>query len=471
MGKRIDTKGLKFKLWGLFMLFAASIMLALWLLQIVFLQISYQSMKINEIKKIGDSLVREYGQNGFDDFIYKQSFNNGIAVQIFDQDGNPMMIPGRNDFGDMRPPKTDPQTLATLISKLSQSQNGKTSYITSDQRLKGQILAYGAVLSDSSGKKTYLYLTSQIAPIDATTTVLKNQLIMITAISLLLSTVLSLLIASRLARPIIKITHTASRLANGDYGVRFENGNYTEINQLAATLNYATSELSKTEQLRRELIANISHDLRTPLTMVKMYAELIHDVSGTNPEKRNMHTQVIIEEADRLSALITDMLDLSKLQSGTAQIRTAEFDLSEKAGTILNRFHALAERDGYVFNIQCDPNAIVTADAQKIEQVIYNLVSNAVNYTGEDKTIFIRVKKTINRKVRFEVQDTGNGISDEQISQIWERYYKASENHRRAVVGTGLGLSIVKSILEAHHAQYGVESTVGKGSTFWFELE
>ncbi|HEX3026915.1 MAG TPA: HAMP domain-containing sensor histidine kinase, partial [Clostridia bacterium] len=228
-------------------------------------------------------------------------------------------------------------------------------------------------------------------------------------------------------------------------------------------------ELSKTEELRRELIANISHDLRTPLTMVKMYAELIRDVSGDKPEKRNAHTQVIIEESDRLSSLITEVLDLSKLQSGTAQISRKEFDLAEKSRVILNRFQALSERQGYVFSIDCDSDAWVNADEQKIEQVIYNLVSNAVNYTGEDKKVAIRVKKT-GSKVRFSVSDTGKGIPKEECGQIWERYYKAKETHKRAVVGTGLGLSIVKGILDAHNADYGVDSTVGTGSTFWFEL-
>jgi signal transduction histidine kinase len=467
MLKNFDIKGLKFKLWGYFVLFAAAIMLALWLLQIVFLKTYYQSMKTSEIKKIGDSIIAEYGKSDFQDTILKYSYNNGIVVQTFDQNGNPQV--SSNMFGNMDPPHTDPQTLSTLIDKLSQSKDGKTSYITTDSRVNGQILVYGAVLANTSNGPLYLYINSQIAPIDSTTAVLQNQLVIVMIISLLLSFLISLLIASKLSRPITKMTQTAAELASGNYSVYFQTGDYSEINQLAATMNYATTELSKTDELRKELIANISHDLRTPLTMVKMYAELIRDVSGENPEKRYAHTQVIIEESDRLSTLITDMLDLSKLQSGTAQMNLKEFDLGEKSKTILNRFHALTERHGYVFKINCEPDTMVSADEQKIEQVIYNLVGNAVNYTGEDKTVAINVKKS-GSKTRFEVTDSGKGIPEEEQEQIWERYYKAKETHKRAVVGTGLGLSIVKGILEGHHVAYGVESTLGKGSTFWFEL-
>jgi signal transduction histidine kinase len=468
MLKKIDIKGLKFKLWVYFVLFAAVIMVALWLLQIVFLKTYYQSMKTNQIKKIGDTIIAEYDKSDFQDTILKYSYNNGIVVQTFDKYGN--LKVSSNMFGNMGPPHTDPQSLSTLIEKLSQSKDGKTSYITTNRIVKGQILVYGAVLPNTSSGPLYLYINSQIAPVDMTTSVLQEQLVIVMAISLLLSLVISLLIASKLARPITKITQTAAELAGGDYNVVFEAGNYSEVNQLATTLNYATAELSKTDQLRKDLIANISHDLRTPLTMVKMYAELIRDVSGDKPEKRDAHTKVIIEEADRLSVLISDMLDLSKLQSGTTTVNLKDFDLGEKAKTIINRFNVLSEHDGYIFKINCEPNVIVYADEQRIEQVIYNLVSNAVNYTGDDKTVTVNIKKA-SEKVRFEVKDTGHGIPKEEIKQIWERYYKATKTqHKRAVVGTGLGLSIVKEILVAHHATYGVDSTVGVGSTFWFEL-
>ncbi|MCX7715762.1 MAG: HAMP domain-containing histidine kinase [Clostridia bacterium] len=468
MLKSIDFKSLKFKVWGYFAFFAAIIMVMLWLLQIVFLNSFYKSMKITQIKKIGDSIVEEFGKSDFETLLFRQSFNNGFIAGIYDQNGDPINI--ENRMGVMNPPRTDPRSVITMINQLSKSKDGKVSYIIKDHRLNGKILIYGAKLPSSDDTPLYLYVNSQIEPVDSTAAVLQNQLLIVTIISLILSLAISLIIASRLSRPISRITQTAEKLAKGNYHVRFDLGNYTEVNQLATTLNYATQELAKTDELRRELIANVSHDLRTPLTMVKMYAELIRDVSGENAEKRNLHTQVIIEESNRLSTLTTDMLDLSKIQSGTAQINRSEFDLCEKAQAIIRRFNALSECKGFVFQFDCAGEAKVFADELKIEQAIYNLISNAVNFTGENKTITIRVKN-INNLIRFEVTDTGIGIPKEKLNQIWERYYTADRTKKRNVIGTGLGLSIVKGILDAHNASYGVKSIVGRGSTFWFELD
>lgn len=468
----VDTKGLQFKIWRYFVVFAGVIMLLLWLLQIVFLRTFYQSMKTMEVQKIGDAIAAAYGTNSFADTVYKYSFNNGLLVEVLDENGTPQNEWHKSNADDpAQPAMSNPLAFATLTYRLSQSAAGKVSYISSDMnpRAGGQTLTYGALLKSSSGKKLYLYINAQIAPVDSTSIVLQTQLIVVTALALLLSLSISLLIASKLARPIIRMTQTAEKLADGDFDVTFATGSYTEINHLALTMNYMTHELSKTEQLRRDLVANVSHDLRTPLTMVKMYAELIRDVSGDLPEKRTAHAQVIIDEADRLSLLITDMLDLSKIQAGTESLHLVSFDLGEKVRVILTRFQVLAEHDGYQFSLDCSGDTQVTADEQKIEQVLYNLVGNAVNYTGKDKKVSLRVARQ-GDGVSFSVTDTGKGIPPEKSAQIWERYYIAKEVQRHQVVGTGLGLSIVKGILEAHHARFGVDSTVGKGSTFWFIL-
>ena len=280
---------------------------------------------------------------------------------------------------------------------------------------------------------------------------------------------LSFIIASKVSKPITQITDAASALAKGDYDVTFEGGDYTEINQLAETLNYATNELSKTEELRRDFIANVSHDLKTPLTLIKSYAEMIRDISGNIPEKRNSHVKVIIDESDRLTELVNDILNLSKLQSGIDQIECNTFDLGKTTESILKKFKILTERYGYTFNFNCDDNTLVIGDEKKIEQTIYNLVSNSVYYTGEDKFVTINIKN-LGEYVQFEVEDTGKGIPKEEINLVWDRYYKSGKTHKRAAMGTGLGLSIVKGILMAHNVNFGIDSTVGEGSKFWFQL-
>ena len=218
------------------------------------------------------------------------------------------------------------------------------------------------------------------------------------------------------------------------------------------------------EGLRKELLANVSHDLRTPLTMIQGYAEVMRDLPGENTPE---NVQIIIEETERLTSLVNDLLDLSRLESGAITLERTRFDLTQSIRAILRRYDKLAS---YSFPFEAEEDVFVTADELKISQVVYNLVNNAITYAGEDKTVTLR-QTVENGKVRISVSDTGEGIPQDKLKDIWERYYKVDKEHKRAQVGTGLGLSIVKNILELHGGAYGVESEEGKGSTFWFELE
>lgn len=216
-------------------------------------------------------------------------------------------------------------------------------------------------------------------------------------------------------------------------------------------------------------MANISHDLRTPLTIIKSYAEMIRDLSGDNPEKRNEHINVIIDESDRLTNLVTGLLELSKLETGNNELKYESFSIHDKINEVLVRYEVYVERDGYEFIFEADEDVEVSADINKIEQVMYNLINNAVNYTGEDKKVII---KQINKEssVRLEITDTGKGIPKDMLPRVFDRYYRDEKNARERI-GTGLGLSIVKEILKLHGYPFGVYSEVGKGSTFWFEIK
>ncbi len=456
-------------MWVYFVIFAALILAILWGLQTIFLQSYYQGMKTREIFDTAEMITEKYGSEDFEDRLRQAVYENDISGQITSLDGQVVLVDfylNDNAWGGDRNADIFIQTRPMLLNSPKQ-----TIYFTLFNRvLNSKSLIYGTVFTDRNGEELILFLSSPLDPLGSTITILKDQLFYVTIIILLLAFILSFFISHRLAKPIRNITKSAKRLASGDYDVMFSNGHYSEIDQLANTLNYATRELSKVDELRRDLIANVSHDLRTPLTMVKAYAEMIRDISGDDPERREAHLKTIIDETDRLSLLVNDILDLSKLQSGTTQLEVQPFNLSETLHEILTRYDIVSERDGYQFSESIDDDIFVDADRHRIEQVIYNLINNAINYTGDDKKIAIRLHEK-DHSVRFEVSDTGKGIPPEKLETIWERYYKANETHKRPVVGTGLGLSIVKGILDAHQAQYGVDSEVNAGSTFWFELK
>ena len=269
-------------------------------------------------------------------------------------------------------------------------------------------------------------------------------------------------------KPIEALTASAKELAEGKVDVEFLSNKirFKEVDELGKTLDYASKEISKTENLRKELIANISHDLRTPLTLIISYAELIKDFpENVLPDD----VQVVIDEAIRLKNLVDSMLDLSKLQE-VDRLNFKLFNLVDVLREIVNRHSKLLKHLGYKIELTCEESALVFADSMAIEQVIYNLLSNAVNYAGDDKLIFVKLIKK-GQNARVEITDNGSGIDVEKLPHIFDRFYKSTENHRRAHMGTGLGLSIVKTIISNHPGGlYGVSSQKGKGSTFYFEL-
>lgn len=322
-------------------------------------------------------------------------------------------------------------------------------------------------IAENHGKEQIILLNTLLTPVEATVQTLQIQLIWITGILVALALLLAVLMSRRVSKSIIRVNDSAKKLAKGDYTVTFDGKDYREIAELSDTLNYAAKELEKTEGFRRELLANVSHDLRTPLTMVIAYAEIMRDLPGENSPE---NIQVIIDEAKRLTNLVNDMLDLSKLQAGVMEKQAVTFNLTKSIESVLERYHKLKEQDGYKITFDYEEEAKVEADEFKIGQVIYNLVNNALNYTGEDKCVMVR-QKVQGDTVRIEVEDTGEGIRKEDIPYVWDRYYKVDKTHKRAVSGTGLGLSIVKNILELHEAEFGVESEPKKGSVFWFTLK
>jgi signal transduction histidine kinase len=200
--------------------------------------------------------------------------------------------------------------------------------------------------------------------------------------------------------------------------------------------------------------------------MIKGYSEVMRDIPGENTPE---NVQVIIDETTRLSALVDDILDLSRIRAGARPVEYERIDLTEALNETLLRYDALVRHKGYRIELKSDRDVWVYGDRGMLLQVLYNLINNAINYTGDDHLVTVTQSVTEDT-VRISVTDTGEGIDGDQIPLIWDRYYKVDKTHKRAMIGTGLGLSIVKGILELHEASYGVESVKGQGSTFWFAL-
>ncbi|MBQ7368625.1 MAG: HAMP domain-containing protein [Clostridia bacterium] len=354
----------------------------------------------------------------------------------------------------------------TLKDELAQSGDGFALYRENGEYVYGsKIKLYGG---DS---EAYLYVAKSLAFMQSALGQVGVRMTFLAVFVFVLAFALSSAVSGWLTKPISEMTKKTRRLARGDFNVDFHGADYgQEMVELADTLNFARDELSKTDRMQKELIANVSHDFKTPLTMIKGYASMILEISGDVPEKRNKHAQIIVDEADRLASLVADVLDLSKLRSGLSELKVEPVDLSAYTREILDRFAYLRETQGYVFEVEIEDGLTSQVDEIKIGQALYNLIGNAVNYTGEDKKVFVSLRRRGERSFRFAVRDTGAGIKKEELAGIWERYYRSGETHKRPVQGTGLGLSIVKATLERHGLQFGVESEPQKGSTFFVDF-
>lgn len=321
-----------------------------------------------------------------------------------------------------------------------------------------------SVIEGDNGK----YVVMQdvdLQPLESMLETQQKQFGWIACILIMGAMILALVLSRMICQPMQEMGQAASRLAGGDYDTRFPGGGYKEADELAEAFNYAANELQKTDRLQKQLIANVSHDLRTPLTMIKGYSEMMRDIPGENTPE---NAQIIIDETQRLAEIVNDALDLSKIKSDTRSIELEVFNLTEEIAALLMRYEKFTD-NRYVVDFVHEESVFVRANRNMILRAIYNLLNNAINYTGEDKRVTI-TQAVSDGKVRISVTDTGRGIAKEDLPYIWDRYYRADKVYKRSVMGTGLGLPIVKGVLEAHHANFGVESEIGKGSTFYFEL-
>lgn len=487
----LDRVSIKWRLFAYLSAFVAFLLLLLWLFQTVFLGEFYKAIKAADVRRLAGSLVKDIDDSGLQERLDAISPHDGVCVRIVDETGATAY--SCNTVFQCIIHKMPPDALARLFQD-AQAQDGRISldlefkpedFHWDDPKALDKLsggpedaprpkyfskaaisMIYGETAVTQDGRQLLVLVNSVITPVDATVETLRVQLICITVILLILSLGLAAYLSRNISTPIIKINRSAKELAKGNYGVTFQGEGYLEIAELRDTLNYAAGELSKVEGLRREFIANVSHDLRTPLTMITGYAEMMRDIPGENSPE---NVQVVIDEANRLTGLVNDILDISKIQAGAQAICPEPFDLTASIQNILERYRQLVRRDGYLIAFEPDRHVLVSGDEAKLGQVVYNLINNAVTYTGLDKRVTI-VQTVAEGQVTIRVTDTGEGIPPENLPYIWDRYYKVDKTHKRAAIGTGLGLSIVKGIMDLHGGQCGVESTPGQGSTFWFRL-
>ena len=479
----MNRLGIRSRVFVYFLLFTAALLVLLWVFQIALLSDFYSMQKTGILTSTMDTLSGNIDNADLQLLADRISETNDVCVLIVNEHGEKLIsaeatrdcvIHHMSPMDLSRYMQLSNTQSGTLYRTFNLGGFGKSTY--DENRFSGPVppaddgrsrsmVAIRAVQT-GDGETRYVFLNAQITPVDATVQTLRSQYVFIAVLMVLLSFLLSLVLSRRIAKPIIHTSDAARGLPEGKFEPKPSNVSYREISQLNATLVQAARDLRRVEEMQRELIANISHDLRTPLTLIEGYAEAMRDLPGENTPE-NM--QVIIEEAKRLTSLVNAVLDYSASRNGSGAVDPKPYNLTGSIVQILKRYRKLTELDGYHIHFHSVQSVTVRADEMKIGQVIYNLVNNALTYTGADQTVTV-VQTVINTRVRVEVKDSGEGIDAEELPFIWSRYYRGHKPHKRPTVGTGLGLSIVKGILDSHRVPYGVESAPEAGTTFWFEL-
>ena len=471
------------KLWLWFVLFSAVISLVLWLLQTVFLQSFYNGMAIRGAEKAAEKIAEHTADADLYDVIDQAAAENSLLVFVTDaggnvlyssdeykrlygnaeqeehRNGNPWLASDAVINWEKGALRNLPYSYGSLLAKLKESGTDSAGFVTEDN----EAYVTGRALADG----TVLYISMPLGTVGGTVRILRLQLVWVSVLSLILGFFLAWVISKRFEKPIAEIADSAKEIAGGNFHPALPKGFCAELDELSDTLGETALRLEKAKNAQRDFLANVSHDLRTPLTMIKGYAEMVKEISWSDEEKREKDLDIIIREADRLTALVNEILDFSAMQTDDAAQAFGVIDLSRATREVIGQFLPFCEQNGFVIEADIIDGITVSADEAQIKRVMYNFIDNAINHTDGSKKIKVSLTGK-NGSVRFEVTDYGKGIADEDLPYIWDRYYTSRNRKNKAVV-SGLGLSIAKEILTAHRAKFGVDN---KGCcTFWFELK
>ena len=445
------------------LIFVLSILGLIYFFQTTFLDSFYKESKINVLENIASEVKLSIENDDLDDYMDQITISNEVCVRVVSNNSK------YNNVGACSLKNLDFNTINDIAKQTSDNGGDKLFdlfryHVNSDSEL--DIYIYSK-LFDINDETVMVLVSTMITPIGATISTIKSQYVIIVGIVVIMTIILALILSHFIIKPIKKINDESKNLAKGEYDKSKVNFKIKEFDELNNTLDKANEDISKADKAKKELLANVSHDLRTPLTMIVGYGEMIRDLPEENNES---NINVIIDEAKRLSTLVDDLLDISRIENDNIKLNKKEVSLNDLLTNTYHQYEKYCEAQNVKFELKLSEDKIVSIDEARIKQVLYNFINNALNYNDKDNQLIILGSEIIDNKTRVYVYDNGEGISDKDINNIWDRYYKVDKLHKRSHIGSGIGLALSKQLLEAHNIKYGVESKVGEYTKFYFDL-
>lgn len=371
---------------------------------------------------------------------------------------------------DMSNPHHGPMSMAD-IEKLYQGQTvvhkGNNPYFKTD------VLSVGIPFKGLQNQNRAIMIHAPLEPL-ANELKRLQMLAVYTAVGgIILAALLSLFFSRLLSKPLVKMNEAALAMASGNYQQRVNIQTNDEIGLLANSLNTLAcrlqekiSQLERQEQIRREFVTNVAHEIKTPLAVMQGFTETIVDGLAKTEKERDKYLHDILDEINRLKRLVYEVLDLERMEEGHLVFDQEPCDLREIIDRVQRKLAQLTVEKGLCLEISTEKKLpLVTCNRDSIERVLINLIANAINHTSTGGKIALKVSTKANH-IYLRISDTGEGIAPEDLPMIWERFYKGDKSRTRTKGGTGLGLAITKSIIEGHGGQINVTSKLNDGTTF-----
>lgn len=457
-----------------------SIILIIWLTITLFFKPMYYSATQTELAGMLTKTVKTIRNN--DGLLTPevvseiQSYmKSGVCIEISDEFGTGLVLmEGIGDACQLHGAKDDYSPSLYLDQRRLNTQRAQK--LRSDVRTHGN---FSGNLTDEYNNRQIVrgsfvdnrftvIVSTSLARTDSIVNIVLSQLQTVSFIAIIIALVVSALVSRWFIQPLTTLSKATKEIAKGNYKVKIKipEGPTDEIGQLAGDFNAMTKEIEISQEMQKELVASISHDLRTPLTIIRGYAESIRDITGDRPEIRRQQLNTIIDETDRLSKMVNSVLEYAKLSQESQHLNIVQYNMADMCADVAELYSHKAESEGKTVTYTGPETVYVMADASLIERVMHNFVANALIHTPENTAVEITADVLENGKVRIAVKDSGEGISEEDQKHLFDKYYRSRKSSGKQ--GTGLGLAIVKTILENHGFEYGVISRPGQGSQFWF---
>ena len=493
---RERLKSVRFKLFLVMCVVIAFIILCLILVNSIVLETFYLFSKTNTVRAVYSRINDYYSSNNtnidLDEELKNIAFKNNFDI-VIQADNNIIVFSTNRDFISSidQVMETEAANSQDNTNILYKDKDMTIRKVVSSNSSMNYILLSGNLVNDYK-----LYIRIPIAPIEESVRISNNVLIFIGCITIIIAGIIASIISKKFTDPILELNSITNKMARLDFSQKYITKDvYDEIYELGKNIKTMSNKLetiinqlrdnnielekdieekSKIDEMRKQFISDVSHELKTPIALIQGYAEGLVENVTTDDESRKFYAEVILDESNKMDKLVKQLLELMKLEYGKREFTNEKFDLRELVNEVIRKCDVMLKENDIAINFKQDEPVYIYADEFYIEQAVTNYFTNAIKHAEEKdgkKEIEIRLEKSKDKdKVRLYVYNTGENIAQEDLDRIWKRFYKVDTSRNRENGGTGIGLALVKAIMNNYKNEYGVINKEN-GVEFYFDLD